>query len=136
MENLLFALLQMLHNVGAVSVSACPLVILYLIQRRLIFNIRKILTFTLLMWLVQLFTGIGFGITSYQLYGHVPDLESFAKLALILKISCLLISIMGYSFLLFKTQTEILLNAPMTWQALSLLGLIPLLSAAVLRWYV
>lgn len=133
MTNLIYALLQIVHNFGAAAVVSGPLFVYwlgrdnYVIQRRLA-------------WLVifgamaQISSGIGFGLVSYFFKGHLPELEGVALIALLIKLFCVVSSpalILRY-VLAAQAGSQRQNNA---WLTALALGSTALTAAAFLRWY-
>jgi hypothetical protein len=133
-ENLSYALVQVLHNFGAAGAVAIPLSALAADQawagRQ-----RPLLWLVLLAWGIQALSGSGFGAVSYYFYGRFPDLTDIAVTALGIKILC---TILGLAIAGFSLRARTGQGAdfhPRGWQALAGLGLLALTAAAFLRWF-
>lgn len=130
-ENILYAVSQIVHNFGAVAVTALPLVALkFKLTGRQLRSFYKLIG---LAWLAQSASGAGFGLTSYYVVGSLPELHHIALSALVLKITCAVIAIglvSGILIRLINGQKEKLLLT-----IFSGLGLTALISAAILRWF-
>jgi len=135
LDNFIYACVQLLHNLGAVIVVAAPVVALILSNKEetkhLPFSIFYI---ALAGWCLQIGSGIGFGITSYQLQGHIPQLEDVAKYALYIKVICATISSLLLLSVLLKKNDHPISIQKLT-KILLVLGVTALCSAAFLRWY-
>jgi len=131
LDNALYTVVQIAHNLGAVAAVGLPLAALrYAATDALL---RKTYQFTLAAWLLQIASGFGFGLVSYFVVGELPQLGGEAFVALGVKISCAALSI-----LLLVAELLGLLRAVSDRAVLaSLAGLsaVALLSAAFLRWF-
>ena len=135
MENFIYALIQSLHNLGAVVVVAAPALMLFRFQTKL--NLNKIIIRVIFFaWSLQLLSGAAFGLSSYQFYGEIPDIDGIAFIALIIKLSCAITSVMMciYLWVSIRGNNKALRFQCFWWMLLSF-GLSALLSAAFLRWY-
>ena len=134
MGDFIYTCVQLVHNFGAVTVVGSPAMALWLgdddkaTQHRLAWIM-------VLGWVAQGASGAGFGITSFYLKGHIPDVGGIALVALLVKIACALTG-----FLL----AVIYLRAGSAWSARGQLllrqvmlgfAVIAFSSAAFLRWY-
>ncbi len=87
LENLAYALTQVLHNFGAVVVVGGAAAALwapalpYISEKRL----RRLVGIG---WAVQIASGAGFGAVSYYFYGRLPDIHGVAVAALAIKVTC------------------------------------------------
>lgn len=130
-ENILYAISQLIHNFGAVAVTALPLIAL---KFRLSGSQLRI-TYKLigLAWVMQSASGAGFGLVSYYVVGSLPELHHIALSALVVKITCALISIVLVSCKLAGILNQIKDKSLLV--GLSGLGITALSSAAILRWF-
>lgn len=130
-ENLSYALVQVLHNFGAAGAVAIPLSALAAGQawsgRQ-----RQLLWLVLLAWGIQALSGSGFGAVSYFFYGRFPDLALIATTALTVKILC---TILGLALAGFSLRSRGAGLYPRNWQGLAGLGVVALTAAAFLRWF-
>ena len=130
-ENYLYATAQLIHNFGAVAVTALPLI-------ALIFSLDPVklqaaYKLIIVAWVAQSVSGAGFGLISYFVVGSLPELHFFAFSSLILKITCAAsaITLVGAKLLGLRT----VLRDRSLLIILSTLGSTALASAAVLRWF-
>lgn len=130
LQNLAYALTQIVHNFGAVAVvggAACALA-----WRQA--EVQRTLAWLVLAgWVVQAASGATFGAISFAFYGKFPDIHGIAVAALIVKIVC---AVSGFSLAalqLFAHFPE--KSIRLAWFALCVLGVLALTSAAVLRWF-
>jgi hypothetical protein len=136
-----------MHNVGAAAVVGCPAAAWWLVsvsrvsaalpnQSLATASIRRSLAWlTLLAWSTQIASGAAFGATTYYLKHEFPELTGVGFVALVIKVSCAFICCI-LTLLYLRTGTSWTERMQLKlWQALFLLGLAALMSAAFLRWY-
>lgn len=134
LENLAYALTQVVHNFGAVMVVAGA-----------IFGRwspiasadphHRLLWLVLGGWLLQALSGLGFGTISYLNYGAFPDIHGIAIGALFLKIGCAVAGIvLSIAFLRHRARWSSQ-RCRTVWTLLFLLGVVALTAAAFLRWF-
>jgi uncharacterized membrane protein len=129
-QNLWYALTQIAHNFGAVAVVALPVHAFFQPQTS---PRRGLLLLTLAGWLVQLASGLTFGLTSLHYYGQLPDIHGPAIAALSIKLVCAVTAV-GTIFLVRQRNTQ-RPTGKLLWLGLALLGITALTAAAVLRWF-
>ena len=134
LENLAYALTQVVHNFGAVMVvggaafGQWSRVMSAVAQQRVLWAV-------LVGWLLQAFSGLGFGTISYLFYGQFPDIHGIAVAALYLKVTSAILGI-GVSIVFLRNwkawgERQ---QAP-AWTLLVLFGVVALTAAAFLRWF-
>ncbi len=134
LQNLAYALTQLVHNFGAVAVvggallGRWPLVALPPIRRKLAWLV-------LAGWTIQVVSGAGFGTISYAYYRQFPELHDIAFVALLVKVACAIAGIsLSVAYLRFQyAWTEP--RRERVWSLLILLGVTALSAAAFLRWF-
>jgi hypothetical protein len=133
-QNFIYALIQVIHNFGAVTVVGTAASALWLARGNAAVQHRLALL-AAIVWAVQAATGALFGITTFLFEGHLPDIHGIAVDALLIKIFCALVG-----FILAAAHLK--LNAGWTtnkrlfsWRVLLSLGVVALGSAAFLRWF-
>ncbi len=131
LQNLAYALTQLAHNFGAVSVVALPLYAL----RAHPPSGRGLLWLILAGWAVQAASGAVFGAVSVYYYGQLPDIHGPAVAALRIKIACAIIALIMLILALRRLAGPTASASPGLWRGLAGLGVLALASAAVLRWY-
>lgn len=141
MDDFLYACVQLVHNVGAAAVVGSPAVAWWLgstdqvtVAAAALVQ-RKLAWLTILAWSTQIASGAGFGITTYYLKHELPDLTGVALAALGIKVACAILCVLlvlAYLRMASRWSARMRLRV---WQALFVLGLIALMSAAFLRWY-
>lgn len=131
LESILYGGVQIAHNFGAAAVTGLPIAALWFgpAERTL----RKMAWLTLLAWLMQAASGVGFGTVSYFQEGELPQIHHFALVALCVKIASagLAVSLLSVHFLRRATTGP----GVAIWRILAILGVTALTCAAVLRWF-
>jgi hypothetical protein len=132
MENLSYAVVQVVHNFGAVAVmggaafALCPgTAALH----------RKLTWLVGFGWVTQAMSGISFAAVSYHYYGKLPDIHGVAMAALLIKMLC---AVFGVSIVIIylRYSTNVTMERRhLAWQLLAALGLTALTAAAFLRWF-
>jgi hypothetical protein len=128
LDNALYALVQIAHNFGAVAAIGLPLAAL----RYAAADPTRIYRSTLAAWIVQVASGVGFGLVSYLVVEELPQISGLAFIALCVKILCAALAIALTALLLVKKGA-----APdrAALASLTALGALALFSAAILRWF-
>ena len=134
LQNLAYALTQVIHNFGAVAVvggallGRWPQAAAPLARRRLAWLI-------LIGWLLQGASGAGFGGISFAYYGQFPDIHGVALAALLLKMACAVAGV-GFAAVFLTYQGRWAgRRQEAVWTVLILLGVTALAAAAFLRWF-
>lgn len=133
-QNLIYALIQVVHNFGAVAVVGISAYGTFWLRRELPLQ-RRMALLLAVAWALQVIGGIAFGFTSYHFYGHLPDIHGVAVDALSVKATCA-----GLGFILAAGYYETspkgwFHNAVPIWAGSLILGCIALGAAAFLRWF-
>jgi hypothetical protein len=134
-ENLVYALIQVAHNFGAVIVMGGA------VYGRSPTHAgrqaeRGIAWLVLAGWLVQLGSGAAFGAASYYNYGQLPDIHGVAVAALLVKIACAVVGVAMIVVWLGQASRGLgrRLRERM-WTMLVALAATALVAAAFLRWF-
>ena len=130
LQNFFYALAQLIHNFGAVAVMGGAV---YALSSPETISKRKIAWVVLIAWGLQGASGGAFGAISYYYYGKFPDISGAAMIALGIKIVST-----AFGFILAAAQLFANLSkrtSRLAWIASSVLGVLALSSAAVLRWF-
>jgi hypothetical protein len=133
-QNLAYALVQVVHNFGAVAVVGGAVAARWLVrdapapQRRLAWLVLG-------GWLAQAASGAGFGAVSYLFYGQFPDIHAIARGALFIKLACAGGGILLAAGYLWRATDWLPERRGTTWTLLLVLGIAALASAAFLRWF-
>jgi len=129
-QNLAYAITQIVHNFGAVTVVGGA--VFALVWREADAQ-RRLAWMVLAGWLVQAVSGLTFGAISYYYYAKFPDIFGIAVVALIVKVVCAVFGFSLAGWQLIAQHTEVYRRY--SWLALCGLGVLALSSAAVLRWF-
>lgn len=129
-QNLAYAITQIAHNFGAVTVVGGAV---FALVRREVNQQHRLAWIVLSGWLVQAVSGATFGAISYYYYAKFPDLFGVAVVALIVKVICAILGIALAGWKLIAQDTEG--SRRYSWIILCGLGALALSSAAVLRWF-
>lgn len=134
LQNLSYALVQLVHNFGAAAVVGGPLAALTLARGKLAAQ-RRVNWLVLGGWLAQLASGVGFGAVSYYNYGKFPDIHGIATGALVIKVACAAIALLLALVLLAMGAKWTERSHHRAWHSLAGLGTVALAAAAFLRWF-
>jgi hypothetical protein len=88
---------------------------------------------TLLAWIAQALSGVGFGTVSFYEEGELPQIHHFALAALCVKIPCAAFAVILLT--VHFPRRDAAGPGVATWRGLTVLGVTALTSAAVLRWF-
>ncbi len=129
LQNLAYAIDQVMHNFGAVTVTGGALAGVLIDDAA---SRRRLAWVVLAGWGTQIASGTLFGLVSYSFYHHFPDISGIAQVALMVKISCA-----AAGFLLAAAYLRRMVAWPekWTWRLLFALAVIALSGAAFLRWF-
>ena len=125
MQNLIYALIQVIHNLGAAMIVGLAATALWQPDWR-----HRLAAWIAAAWALQGMSGLMFGITTYSYERHLPDIHGIAVDALTIKITCVILAIV-LSLLLYAKKG---LDAQL-WRILFVLGVVALAAAAFLRWF-
>jgi len=129
-----YALVQVVHNFGAVAVVGGAIAGLY--AEKLSASLqRKLAWLTGIGWAAQAASGAGFGAISYYYYGQFPDIHGIAIAALIIKMLCAATGFVTAAFYLRYAASWPPRIQRTAWQLLVVLGTTALTAAAFLRWF-
>lgn len=134
MQNFVYALIQVIHNFGAVTVVGTAASALWLVRGNAAVQHRLALL-AAVVWAVQAASGALFGISTFYFEGHLPDIGGIAVDALLVKILCALLGfILAVSYVKLNSawakEKQLL-----AWRVAFTLGVVALSSAAFLRWF-
>ncbi len=133
-QNLAYALIQVVHNFGAVAVVGGAVAARWL-ARDVPQTQRRLAWLVLGGWLAQAASGAGFGAVSYLFYGRFPDIHAIARVALLLKMACAAGGILLAAGYLRRAADWLPERRGAAWTLLLMLGVTALASAAFLRWF-
>ena len=147
MGDLLYACVQLIHNMGAAAVVGFPATAWWLGSYKQLTSLppdhesaisalqRNLTWLTIVAWLAQIASGAGFGATTYYLKHELPELTGIGLAALGTKIACAIISLFICVVYLRTASRWPAVARLLFWRILFTLGLTSLISAAFLRWY-
>ena len=134
MQNLTYALIQVLHNFGAVTVVGSAASALWLVRGNAAVQHRLALLMAMA-WAIQAASGVLFGVSTFYFEGHLPDIHGIAVDALLIKIFCALTGfILAITYVKWNSRWAVKKQL-LAWRASLALGAIALSSAAFLRWF-
>jgi hypothetical protein len=133
-QSLAYALVQLVHNFGAVAVVGGAVGARWL-ARDAPATQRKLGWLVLGGWLAQAASGAGFGAVSYHFYGQFPDIHAIARAALLIKMACAAGGIPLAAGYLRRAADWLPARRDTVWTMLLALGVTALASAAFLRWF-
>ena len=133
-QSLAYALVQLVHNFGAVAVVGGAVGARWL-ARDAPATQRKLGWLVLGGWLAQAASGAGFGAVSYLFYGQFPDIHAIARVALLLKMACAAGGILLAAGYLRRAADGLPARRDTVWTLLLALAVAALASAAFLRWF-
>lgn len=134
MENLAYALTQVLHNFGAVAVLGGAAFALW---AHALHAAREAQFVRLvgLGWALQIASGAGFSAVSLYHYGRFADLHAVAAAALAIKIGCAAAGVALVLFVHLRGGRWDEARRKRSWRALAALAATALFAAAFLRWF-
>ncbi len=134
LQNLAYALTQVVHNFGAVAVVG-GIVFARWPQATTPVARRRFAWVILVGWLLQGASGAGFGAISFAYYGQFPDIHGIALVALFLKMACAAGGLVLSAVFLRYQRAESEQRQHAIWTGLMFLAVTALTSAAFLRWF-
>lgn len=134
MENLAYALVQVVHNFGAVAVVGGALAALWPAPRETRVQ-RRLAWLVLAGWAAQAVSGALFGAVSFHYYSAFPDIHGVAVAALRIKVACAASGFALAALFLLRAARWSDAARRRVWQALAALAVIALGAAAFLRWF-
>lgn len=132
MQNLLYALIQVIHNFGAAAIVGMGVYETWLVRGSLE---RRLASLLAVVWALQASSGALFGIVTYYYDGQLPDIHGVAVDALVIKIIC---AVAGFVLAVFYGKWGSSWSAQKCrffWGASFALGAVALSAAAFLRWF-
>lgn len=134
MENLNYAIVQVVHNFGAVSVMGGAAFALYPGTATSALH-RKLAWLVGFGWTAQAISGMTFAAVSYHYYDKLPDIHGIAMAALLIKMICAIFGLSIVIIYLRYSSNLTIEHRHLAWQLLAALGLTALTAAAFLRWF-
>ncbi|MGA7595055.1 MAG: hypothetical protein WCA64_07655 [Gallionella sp.] len=134
MQNLIYALIQVIHNFGAATVVGTATAAIWLAHGNA--GVRHRLSLLMaLAWAVQAASGVLFGATTYFFEKSLPDIHGVAVDALLVKTACAIAGFVLAIAFLRRGGDWSATKQLLAWRTLLSLGAIALASAAFLRWF-
>lgn len=133
LQNLGYALTQVVHNFGASAVIGGAAISLWLLPRS---ELERALGWLVLSgWVAQIVSGAAFGAISFYYYGQFPDISTVATVALVIKLACAVSGTSLAAFYLLHTPGRPAAWRRGIWLIMTVLAASALTAAAFLRWY-
>jgi hypothetical protein len=133
-QNLLYAIIQVVHNFGAVTVAGTAATALWMVRGDAAV-LHRLAWLLAVAWAVQAASGAGFGIATFYFEGHLPDIHGIAVIALFIKIACAMAGfVLAVAYIKWHSGWTAKKQL-FTWRASFMLAAIALSSAAFLRWF-
>ncbi len=132
MQNLIYALIQVLHNFGAVAIVGIGAYGIWFVRGSLKPGAALFLA---VLWALQASSGALFGLATYHYSLHLPDIHGVAVDALFVKVIC---AIFGFALAVYyakRSSRWSIKKCRFVWGTSFALGAIALSSAAFLRWF-
>lgn len=134
MQNLVYAVIQVVHNFGAVTVVGTAATALWVVRGNA--AVQHWLAWLLAgVWAVQAASGAGFGVATFYFEGQLPDIHGIAVIALFIKIACAMTGFVLAAAYIKWDSGWTAKQQLVTWRASLILGATALGAAAFLRWF-
>lgn len=134
LQNLAYALVQVVHNFGAVAVTGGAAAALLPLHAGAVVP-RWLGGVVLAGWAMQIASGAGFGAISYAWYDKLPDIHGVAVTALGIKMVCAASGVMLAGACLRYAAGWSAARCRKAWTGLLALSATALSAAAFLRWF-
>lgn len=131
-QNLSYAVVQVVHNLGAVTAVGGSLIATRLRDR---VTRRRLAQFVLGGWVTQAASGATFGMVSYYYYHQLPDISGIAIYALSIKMVCATLGILLLMAYLWQSGRWTDQRINKVWVSSSVLAITAISAAAFLRWF-
>lgn len=131
-QNLSYAAIQVVHNLGAVVTVGGSVVATSLRNHA---ARRKLAQLVLLGWVTQAASGMSFGLVSYYYYRELPDISEIASYALGVKIVCATLGILLLTAYLWRGRNWTAQRQNKAWIVASVFAFSAISAAAFLRWF-
>jgi hypothetical protein len=133
-QNLIYALIQVIHNFGAATVVGTATAAIWLVHGNA--GVRHRLSYLMASaWAIQAASGVMFGATTYYFEKSLPDIHGVAVDALLVKTACAAAGFVLAIVLIRRGRDWSSAKHLRAWRILLALGVIALASAAFLRWF-
>lgn len=128
---IVYSIIQLIHTIDGALILGAPLFLIW--YEPTLEKINDVLRFLFLIWGVQGITGISFGLASLTFYDGLPELSPVGLIAVLVKISCVIIAFTICGWFLYQNRKWGKINKG-SWYILFALALISHIGAAILRW--
>lgn len=132
LQSLSYAVIQVVHNFGAVAVVGSAISAIGLGSAG---QGRRLAWINLLGWVAQVISGGAFGAVSWFYYGRFPDIHGIATGALLIKVACAATGFILSAVYLYSGQQWREASRQRIWTLLAVLAIVALTAAAFLRWF-
>lgn len=132
-QNLGYALTQVVHNFGAAAVVGGAVASLWLAPRQELD--RSLAWLVCSGWAAQIASGAAFGAISFYYYGKFPDIGGLAIAALAIKVACAISGFSLAALYLLRAASWTATLRRRVWLMLAGLSATALTAAAFLRWF-
>jgi hypothetical protein len=134
-QDLGYALTQVVHNLGAVAVTGGAAAAYFLEFADPEAALRRLVWIVLCGWMAQIASGVAFGAISYAGYGQLPDIHGIAIAALVLKMACAAAGLALAALYLARSARWPAARRRAACCALFAFAVTALCAAAFLRWF-
>jgi NADH:ubiquinone oxidoreductase subunit 6 (subunit J) len=134
LQDTAYAIVQVVHNFGAVAIVGGAAVMLYAAPQPARTQ-RSLAWLVGLAWGTQVVSGMAFGAISQYYYGKFPDIHGIAVAALGIKMICAVSGLFVIAQYLRGAEKWAENRRRTAWQILFALGATALTAAAFLRWF-
>lgn len=132
MQNLIYALIQVIHNFGAAAIVGIGAYETWLVRGG---PKRRLASLMAIIWALQASSGALFGVVTYHYDHHLPDIHGVAVDALLIKVICAILGfVLAISYAKWGSGWSPQ-KCRFIWGASFALGAAALSSAAFLRWF-
>lgn len=132
-QNLGYALTQVVHNFGASAVLGGAVAALWLAPRPELERALGWLVFA--GWAAQIASGAAFGAISFYYYEQFPDISFAGTVALVIKVACAASAFLLAAFYLLVARGKPQAWRRGIWLIMAFLATTALTAAAFLRWF-
>jgi hypothetical protein len=131
-QNLSYAVVQILHNFGAVSTVAGSLAAIRVAGA----DVKNKLAWLVFAgWGIQALSGAAFGLISFLFYHQFPDIAGIALTSLVIKILCVATGFLLLAAYLLRAKNWSDAARNYVWISSAMLAVIAISLAAFLRWF-
>jgi hypothetical protein len=133
-QNFIYALIQVVHNLGAATVVGAAVSAISLVRGNATVQ-HRLAWILVVAWAIQGASGLLFGVTTFFFEGQLPDIHGIAVDALLIKMVCVMTGLIVAMVYLKSNSGWTASKRMVAWNILLTLGVLALGSAAFLRWF-